>query len=221
MHYICMARLSLRGNGRQTSALLPHSIILLPLNTMLYPLFLALAAAPALATTFSARQTGTGCSPDFSAHSVSISYALGREELSVVSHTSGANVITQVASGHIPGFLIENSGHFPTSYLVKDQTNDELVVYAVPVIRGPSALRLNTLDESGVDERQYWVITCAICAAPGADVPFGGVFGTSCQLANSELDVCMQRTEGGIGAQPVLRGCTGNDDQKFDFRREL
>ncbi|KAJ7271130.1 hypothetical protein C8J57DRAFT_1716300 [Mycena rebaudengoi] len=185
---------------------------------MFSPLLLALAAAPALAASLSARQTGSGCSPGFNGHPVSITYALGSDELGVASHTSGANVITQISSGNVPEFLIENSGHFPTSYLIKDQTNHGLVVYAAPVIRGPPALRLNTLDESGADERQYWVITCGTCSAPGADVPPGGVFGTNCQLKNSALGVCVQRN-GDTGAQPILRGCTGGENQLFQFRR--
>ncbi|KAJ7658488.1 hypothetical protein B0H17DRAFT_1213173 [Mycena rosella] len=174
------------------------------------------------AVSLSSRQISVGCGPNFQGHPVSIIYggANGVEELSTTSDTAGANIITQALSARTPEFLVENSGHFPASYLIKDQADHSLVAYATAFPRTDAAIKLNPIDNTGADERQYWFLSCATCADPSLAVPPGGVFGTSCQIANSALGLCIQRT-GILGAPPVLGPCSaGESNQKFNFLRE-
>ncbi|KAJ6578764.1 hypothetical protein DFH09DRAFT_1310741 [Mycena vulgaris] len=187
-------------------------------------LLVALAVAcPAFAASLlSARQISPGCGPNFQGHPVSIIYGgtNGVEELSTTSNTVGANIITQVLSARTPEFLVENSGHFPASYLIKDQADHNIVAYATTIPRADAAIKLNPIDNTGADERQYWLLSCATCADPSFPVPPGGVFGTSCQIANSALGLCIQRT-GVLGAPPALAPCSaGEPNQKFNFLRE-
>ncbi|KAJ7161080.1 hypothetical protein C8R46DRAFT_1285068 [Mycena filopes] len=189
-------------------------------------ILIALAFAASSATGFALAprqsQIAAGCTPNFSGHPVSVIYAgpNGLEELAPASDAVGANVITRPLSARTPEFLIENSGHFPTSYLIKDQANHELVAYATAIPRADAAIKLNPVDNTGKDERQYWLLSCTTCASPSFPVPPGGVFGTSCQIASSALGLCVQRT-GVSGEPPVLAPC--NDDegnQRFNFLRE-
>ncbi|KAF7369791.1 hypothetical protein MVEN_00311400 [Mycena venus] len=193
------------------------------LSTRLSCAFVVLAAASSsFASVLSARQISPGCNPNFEGHPVSIIYggSAGVEELGVTSDTSGANIITQAMSARTPQFLVENSGHFPTSYLIKDQGNHNLVAYATTIPRADAAIKLNPVDNTGADERQYWLISCDTCADPSSTVPPGGVFGTGCQIANSALGLCIQRT-GVLGQPPVLDPCfDGEPNQKFNFLRE-
>ncbi|KAJ7314443.1 hypothetical protein DFH08DRAFT_943295 [Mycena albidolilacea] len=160
------------------------------------------------------------CNPNFEGHPVSILYAdtAGLEELAVASDTAGANVITKAVNDLNPEFLVENSGHFPTSYLIKDQANHNLAVFAVQAPRAPPAPKLNTIDNTGKDERQYWLISCDTC---NSGVPSGGVFGVGCQIANSYVSGFCVQQPGVLGQPPILRGCSGGSDQKFNFRREF
>jgi hypothetical protein len=86
-----------------------------------YALVALAATSSAFGSVISARQISPGCGPNFQGHPVSIIYggSSGVEELAVTSHTVGANVITQALSARTPEFLVENSGHFPASYLLK------------------------------------------------------------------------------------------------------
>ncbi|KAJ7796563.1 hypothetical protein B0H14DRAFT_3887498 [Mycena olivaceomarginata] len=83
------------------------------LSTRLSCAFVVLAAASL---------SFASCTPNFDGHPVSILYAdnAGLEELAVASDTAGANIITKAVNDLNPEFLVENSGHFPTSYLIKD-----------------------------------------------------------------------------------------------------
>ncbi|KAJ7153469.1 hypothetical protein C8R43DRAFT_1235446 [Mycena crocata] len=120
-------------------------------------------------------------------------------------------------SARTPEFLIENSGHFPTSFLIKDKTDHNLVVYATEIPRADAAIKLSPVNNTGAGERQYWVLSCGTCADPSFAVPPDGVFGTSCQIANSALGLCIQRT-GALGQPPLLGGCsTSESNQKFNF----
>jgi hypothetical protein len=82
------------------------------LSTHLSCAFIVLAAASL---------SFASCNPSFDGHPVSILYAdnAGLEELAVASDTAGANIITKAVNDLNPEFLVENSGHFPTSYLIK------------------------------------------------------------------------------------------------------
>ncbi|KAJ7852955.1 hypothetical protein B0H13DRAFT_2359245 [Mycena leptocephala] len=176
-----------------------------------YALVALAATSSAFASVMSARQISPGCGPNFQGHPVSIIYGgnSGVEELAVTSHTA-----------RTPEFLVENSGHFPASYLLKDQTDHSLVAYATTIPRADAAIKLNPIDNTGADERQYWLLSCDTCADPSFTVPPGGVFGTSCQIANSALGLCIQRT-GVLGDPPVLAPCfDGEPNQKFNFLRE-
>ncbi|KAJ7457050.1 hypothetical protein FB451DRAFT_1275781 [Mycena latifolia] len=182
----------------------------------------ALAAVSSSASLLPARQISSGCGPNFEGHPVSIIYggASGVEELGTTSDTVGANVITQALTARVPQFLVENSGHFPSSYLIKDQVDHSLVAYATTIPRADAAIKLNPIDNTGADERQYWLLSCTTCADPSFEVPPGGVFGTSCQIANSALGLCVQRT-GVLGAPPVLVPCNDAEpNQRFNFLRE-
>lgn len=87
--------------------------------TRLLAAFVALSVfGSASASVLSARQTSPGCGPNFQGHPVSIIYG-GVSELGVASDTAGAGLITQPESALTPEFLVENSGHFPASYLIK------------------------------------------------------------------------------------------------------
>jgi len=179
--------------------------------------------ASAFASVLSARQISPGCGPNFQGHPVSIIYGgtSGVEDLAATSDTVGANIITQVLTARVPRFLIENSSHFPSSYIIKDQNDHSLVAYATTIPRADAAIKLNPIDNTGADERQDWLLSCASCADPSFTVPPGGVFGTSCQIANSALGLCIQRT-GVLGDPPVLAPCfDGETNQKFNFRREF
>ncbi|KAJ7796562.1 hypothetical protein B0H14DRAFT_3494600 [Mycena olivaceomarginata] len=102
------------------------------LSTRLSCAFVVLAAASL---------SFASCNPNFDGHPVSILYAdtAGLEELAVASDTAGANIITKAVNDLNPEFLVENSGHFPTSYLIK-----------LPV--PPPAPKLNTIDNTGEDD---------------------------------------------------------------------
>jgi hypothetical protein len=92
------------------------------LSTRISCAFVVLAAASSsLASVLSARQISPGCGPNFQGHPVSIIYGgtSGVEELGLTGDITGADVITQVMSARTPEFLVENSGHFPASYLIK------------------------------------------------------------------------------------------------------
>ncbi|KAJ7630117.1 hypothetical protein DFH06DRAFT_1338027 [Mycena polygramma] len=180
------------------------------------------ATSSAFASALPARQIGPNCGPNFQGHPVSITYggSNGVEELDAVSDTVGANIITQVLSARVPQFLIENSGHYPSSYLLKDQDDHGLVVYGTTPPRAAPALKLNPIDNTGADERQYWRIVCNSCPDPSSTVPPGGVFGTGCQMMNSALGLCIQRT-GVLGEPAVLVACfAGEPKQKFNFLRQ-
>ncbi|KAJ7092441.1 hypothetical protein B0H15DRAFT_174295 [Mycena belliarum] len=184
---------------------------------------LALAALTALAASASTlpRQL-SGCSPSFQGHPVSIIYpgASGIEALYPASDTLNANIVTAPLVGRTPQFLVENSGHVPTSYLIKDAADHGLVAYATAVPRADAAVKLNAIDNSGADPRQYWVLTCAACASTSTEVPPGGVFGTSCQIANVAVGRCVQRV-GAVGTPPVLAPCSATEGaQMFNFLRE-
>ncbi|KAJ6625956.1 hypothetical protein B0H10DRAFT_2211488 [Mycena sp. CBHHK59/15] len=193
---------------------------MLPLQRLSIALATLAAAASASASVLGARQTG--CGPNFQGHPVSIIYAdsNGVEELGVASDTVGANVITQALTARTPQFLVENSGHFPASYLIKDQGNHELVAYATAIPRADAAIKLNNIDNTGADARQYWFLSCDTCSDPSFTVPPGGVFGTSCQIKNTAIGLCIQTT-GITGQPPVLAACyAGEAAQKFNFLRE-
>ncbi|KAJ6535683.1 hypothetical protein B0H19DRAFT_1080140 [Mycena capillaripes] len=136
----------------------------------------------------------------------------------VTSDTAGAGLITQPESALTPELLVENSGHFPSSYLIKDQKDHSLVVYAGIRGHAPPLLNLHSIDNSGVDSRQYWFITCDTCASPSTNVPPGGVFGISCQIETTVFGFCIRRP-GVLGNPPVLVACAGEPNQKFNFLR--
>ncbi|KAJ7792456.1 hypothetical protein B0H13DRAFT_2172526 [Mycena leptocephala] len=189
--------------------------------TRLLAAFVAISVfGSASASVLSARQTSPGCGPNFQGHPVSIIYggSSGVGELGVASDTAGAGLITQPESALTPEFLVENSGHFPASYLIKDQNDHSLVVY--DGIRGhaPPLLDLHSIDNTGVDNRQYWFITCDTCTDPSATVPPGGVFGTSCQIEGTVFGFCIQRPAVSEDP-PVLAACTVEPNQKFNFLR--
>ncbi|KAJ6554449.1 hypothetical protein B0H19DRAFT_147589 [Mycena capillaripes] len=194
------------------------------LSTRLSCALVALAAtSSAFASVLSARQISSGCAPNFQGHPVSIIYggSSGVEDLAPTSDTVGANIITKVLAARVPQFLIENSGHFPSSYIIKDQNDHSLVAYATTIPRADAAIKLNPIDNTGADERQDWFLSCASCADPSLTVPPEGVFGTSCQIANSGLGLCIQRT-GVLGDPPVLAPCfDGEPNQRFNFLREF
>lgn len=95
------------------------------LSTRLSVAMVALAAtcsARAAVLALAARQSDlTGCAPSFEGHPVSIIYggSTGVDELAVTGDVAGANVITRAMSARTPEFLVENSGKFPASYLIK------------------------------------------------------------------------------------------------------
>jgi hypothetical protein len=92
-----------------------------PTNSLLAA-FVALAVfGSASASVLSTRQTSSACGPNFQGHPVSITYvgSNGVDELGVASDTAGAGLITQPESAFTPELLVENSGHFPSSYLIK------------------------------------------------------------------------------------------------------
>ncbi|KAJ7203562.1 hypothetical protein GGX14DRAFT_570009 [Mycena pura] len=184
----------------------------------------ATCSARAAVLALAARQSDlTGCAPSFEGHPVSIIYggSTGVDELAVTGDVAGANVITRAMSARTPEFLVENSGKFPASYLIKDQNDHELVAYATTIPRADAAIKLNAIDDSEQDDRQYWFLSCATCADPSFPVPPGGVFGTSCQIANVALDLCIQQT-GVLGDPPVLAPCDASEpNQLFNFLREF
>ncbi|KAJ7767757.1 hypothetical protein B0H16DRAFT_1520691 [Mycena metata] len=179
------------------------------LSTHLSCAFVVLAAASS---------SFASCNPSFGGHPISILYAdnTGLEELAVASDTAGASIITKAVNDLNPEFLVESSG---TSYLIKDQANQNLAVFAVEPPPGSTpTLELNTIDITGEDEHQYWLISCDTC---NSGVPSGGVFGIDCQIANSYLSgFCIQQP-GVVGQPPVLTGCSGGTNQKFNLRREF
>ncbi|KAF7369784.1 hypothetical protein MVEN_00310500 [Mycena venus] len=186
-----------------------------------YALVVLATTSSAITSVFSARQISPGCTPDFAGHPVSIIYggSNGVEELGTTSDTSGANIVTQVMSARTPQFLVENAGL--TSFLIRDETDQSLVAYATAIPRADAAIKLNSVDNTGADQRQFWVLSCDTCADPSFPVPPGGVFGTVCQIANSALGLCIQRT-GVLGEPPVLAPCfDGEPNQKFNFLREF
>ncbi|KAF8196189.1 hypothetical protein K438DRAFT_1967908 [Mycena galopus ATCC 62051] len=164
-----------------------------------------------------------GCTPNFKGHLVSTIYGgtNGVDELGVTSDTAGANIITQAMTARTPQFIVENSGHFPASFLIKDQGDHSLVAYATTIPRADAAIKLNPIDNTGADERQYWILSCTSCADPSITVPPGGVFGTSCQIANAALgSLCIQQPDV-LGQPPTLAPCdNGEADQRFNFLRE-
>ncbi|KAF7354292.1 hypothetical protein MVEN_01117400 [Mycena venus] len=183
--------------------------------------FVALAVFDsASASVLSARQTSPGCGPNFQGHPISITYggSNGVDELGVASNTAGAGLTTQPESAFTAEFLVENSGHFPSSYLIKDQNDHSLVVYAGIRGHAPPLLNLNSIDNSGVDVRQYWFITCDTCASPSANVPPGGVFGISCQIETTVFSFCIQSPDV-LGNPPVLAACADKPNQKFNLLR--
>ncbi|KAJ7054674.1 hypothetical protein C8F01DRAFT_481678 [Mycena amicta] len=174
------------------------------------------------AATLTARQLN-GCTPSFQGHPVSIIYggASGVDELAATSDVSGANVVTRGMSARTPEWLVENSGKFPTSYVIKDQNDHSLVAYATDIPRADAAIKLNPIDNSGQDSRQFWFISCSTCADTSFEVPPGGFFGTSCQIANVALgSLCIQHTNT-LGDPAVLAPCNaGEPAQLFNFLRE-
>ncbi|KAJ7885845.1 hypothetical protein B0H13DRAFT_2044728 [Mycena leptocephala] len=142
------------------------------------------------------------------------------------THLSCAFIVLAAASLSFASCNPNFDGH-PVSILYADnaglenspdQANHNLAVFAVQAPRAPPALKLNTIDDTGEDDRQYWLISCDTC---NSGVPSGGVFGVDCQIANSYVTgFCIQQP-GVLGQPPVLRGCSGGSNQKFNLRREF
>ncbi|KAJ7614999.1 hypothetical protein FB45DRAFT_1035794 [Roridomyces roridus] len=173
-----------------------------------------------LASALSNRQISSGCTPSFQGIPVNIMVGDGGNGLAPSNDSTGSYILNDGCIHSNPLFLLENTGHSPSSFIIKDQNNHDLVVYAAS---GTSpAIQLNAIDNSGQDERQDWIINCSTCAEASNPVPtVGGTFGQWCQIANSLTGLCVQ-PEGSAGTFPVLTACdVTNSNQKFDFVRGL
>ncbi|KAJ7730234.1 hypothetical protein DFH07DRAFT_174486 [Mycena maculata] len=182
-------------------------------------IFVLAAASHAVSSRLPARQNAN-CGPNFDGNPVSIFSGVdAAEELAVASDTVGASIITQPVIVGTPQFLVENTGDFPSSYIIKDENDLNLVVYAASTSVGP-ALQLNEIDNTGEDQRQDWLISCEACSAPGETLPPGFAYGTFCQIENSNVGLCVQ-WNGAIGTPPTLTACNdAEQSQKFIFVQE-
>ncbi|KAJ7614992.1 hypothetical protein FB45DRAFT_1008577 [Roridomyces roridus] len=191
-----------------------------PLSTATLILAGVFSGAVLASDVVSRRQISSGCSPNFQGIPVNIVYGTGSDGFAATSDATSSKIFTEAINTNLnPLFLVENSGHVPTSYLIKDQNNHELVVYAFSPPRSRPVMQLNGIDDSGQDDRQYWELSCTTCTAPGPPIPTGGIIASGCQIASSHFGLCVQ-VDGLAGTFPLLTACDGtNAHQRFTFVR--